>query len=741
MGLLLVTVSAGIAQKITSVSPIRGARLAPVVSLVPHADSVFVVYHGGAVAVFDDALNYSRTMNELKNMVVLEAFRHKEDLFFRTIDNRILVRKTNGGWQRFNFGDCKVFLDGERKPFILSSVGIVKLEKEQGEWVVRQMPYSAPYSSEVADFAIMNDTVLIALKAPGSPIQYYAGSVLIDTSAYTFTSAPSFIVLPNNSIGVFDGYFLHVPTGSGKLARDWKALAIAGENLNLLYICRPFDATNRLYFTRKVLGSAQYELYYLDSTLTPIQAPVELQALMDSLVSFYGNETEFYSAHKDYRVTRVTEKGVTQASSLMPADFYEVNRRVQWTDSTFSSLCYIANGSQNREEATLTIISGESINYPLGRGNSQYPTVGKSLNYFVSTPNGNTILGTDKEILFKSKATNQWSTIYSFGNKFSSAVIYQPEAGLFVVGGTAFVTDDNEESWRSVFLKGVKFSALGAVVASNRLFIRDNFFLYYVDLPLKSDTAVATEVPLTKQVYGPSYMGLHDGKIALVGTYEVETGLNLGKPVKSLYIHHVNPESLQSEFIITELLPKAYPPKLFDLSGSIGIMRGPEQGFQTINNGQASPLQNISADSVSSMNEVGISAIHVVDDSTFVVASDQANIQYTVSLKKDIASSVDAVDQNIIHYYINQLYPNPAATKVTLRFGRHNTADPNSTELLLIDLTGRIVRNFTDNINSNIPAGTLQTAQLDLSDVAGGNYILVLRNKGISDVRMLSVQK
>ncbi len=740
MGLLLVTVSAGIAQRITSVSPIRGARLAPVVSLVPHADSVFVVYHGGAVAVFDSALIYSRTMHELKNLVVVEAFKHKEDLFFRTIDNRILVRRIDGAWQRFNLGDCKVFLDGERKPFILSSVGIVKLEKEQGEWVVRQVQYSAPYSSEVADFAIMNDTVLTALKAPGSPIQYYAGSVLIDTSAYTFTSAPSFIVLPNNSIGIFDGYFLHVPTVSGKLARDWKALTIDGENIVLWYICRPFDATNRLYFTRKI-SSILYELYYVDSTLTPIQAPAELQALMDSSVSFYGNETEFYSAHKDYRVTRVTDSGATQASSLMPADFYEANRRVQWTDSIFSSLCYIANGSQSREEATLAIISGESINYPLGRANSQYPTVGKLLNYFVSTPNANTILGTDKEILFNSKAMNQWSTIYSFGSKFSSAAIHQPGAGLFIVGGTAFVTDDNEKSWRSVFLKGVKFPALGAVVASNRIFIRDNFFLYYVDLPLKSDTAVATELPLPKQVYPPNYLGMPDGKIALVGINEVDAGLNSGKPVKSLYTHHVNSETLQSDFITTELLPKAYSPSLFDLSGSIGIMRGPEQAFQKIDHGQASSLQIVSADSLSSMNEVGISAIHALDDSTFVVASDQANIQYTVSLKKDIASSVDAVDQNIIHYYINQLYPNPAATKVTLRFGRHNTADPNTTELLLIDLIGKVVRNFTDNINTNIPAGTLQTAQLDIGDVAGGNYILVLRNKGISDVRMLSVQK
>ncbi len=95
-------------------------------------------------------------------------------------------------------------------------------------------------------------------------------------------------------------------------------------------------------------------------------------------------------------------------------------------------------------------------------------------------------------------------------------------------------------------------------------------------------------------------------------------------------------------------------------------------------------------------------------------------------LKQDTTTSV--VDQNISHYYVNSVNPNPASTTITAQLGKFATADKSTVRLELWTVNGEFVRDYSREL-PKFGAGPEQgLVSLDINGISQGLYLLVIKN-------------
>jgi len=693
--------------------------------------------------VFDSTLKFVRSLAEVRNMLIEQSFEYRGDLFFRTSDNKMLIKGLGGIWQRFSFGNCRVFLDNELKPYVLSESGISTFERIGIEWSVRSTGYEAPFADSVDRFAILRDTILLSFRSEDSPLRYYSDGLLVGESRI-FGGELIFNTLFGNRLIMSNGAYVYLAPANSLLKEKWEPIREDTTVLVTLGCLPRYQKDSRLYFTSQSASIGNYQTYYIDSNGSAIQANDSIQKHSVRANNVYGDSDATYITYSDRSVSRLRDETVAIAEGLLAkgSSLGNISTILHKGKFVTTALYSTTKGSNQSGSASLIYIDSAGIVFPFGEFNAESPTKSSRIVQMYETQLGTEIIVTDAEIVVKSKKAQMWELLRSFlPKRISSGSVHQPLPGMFVIGGQIMFSTDNEETWKNVVVNGLKWSVESAVANENRLWLKDYFNLYYVDLPLKSDTVTATQLAYSARNFSPKLIGLIDGKITLVGV-DVWEGVNVNSGVvKSLYQIFVDPITTELDSSVVQLSTPSTGLRTFNFNGEVGLYRLTDQQFSTLHSDFETAPISIASDSTSTVSDIGLSDIHTVDDSTFVVASAVNNVQYTVSLKRSQVSSVESIDQNIIHVYIDQLYPNPASIKTTLQFGRHNTADPASTQLQLVDMSGAVVKDFTKKVDFNIPAGTLQTVTLELDEVASGNYLLVMRNKGISDARILIVQK
>lgn len=90
--------------------------------------------------------------------------------------------------------------------------------------------------------------------------------------------------------------------------------------------------------------------------------------------------------------------------------------------------------------------------------------------------------------------------------------------------------------------------------------------------------------------------------------------------------------------------------------------------------------------------------------------------------------TTSVVDQNIQHFYFQNVHPNPASNKLTVDLGRFVTADVSNVQLFLADMSGETIKQFTKDLPKFTRANEVTTFDLDMSSVPSGAYLLVIRN-------------
>ncbi len=101
--------------------------------------------------------------------------------------------------------------------------------------------------------------------------------------------------------------------------------------------------------------------------------------------------------------------------------------------------------------------------------------------------------------------------------------------------------------------------------------------------------------------------------------------------------------------------------------------------------------------------------------------------------------TTSVVEQDLIpHMYFEGVFPNPAKGLLTIKLGRLPTADPSSSELKIVDLTGNTVKKLDVPGSWGAKEFSFQITT-DVADVTVGTYLLVVRNRGYRQARVLHI--
>jgi hypothetical protein len=107
-------------------------------------------------------------------------------------------------------------------------------------------------------------------------------------------------------------------------------------------------------------------------------------------------------------------------------------------------------------------------------------------------------------------------------------------------------------------------------------------------------------------------------------------------------------------------------------------------------------------------------------------------------------TSVDVLDiVNTVtpHIFMMNVYPNPGTSSATLEMRRHGSSDASATELFLVDLQGNRIREFSATADFRFTVGTIGRATLDYAGIPSGQYLLVIRNGGVTSSKLVSITR
>lgn len=95
-------------------------------------------------------------------------------------------------------------------------------------------------------------------------------------------------------------------------------------------------------------------------------------------------------------------------------------------------------------------------------------------------------------------------------------------------------------------------------------------------------------------------------------------------------------------------------------------------------------------------------------------------------IPQDTTTSV--IEQNISHYYVTSVSPNPASSIITTQLGKFATADKSTVRLELWTFNGEFIRDYSRELPKFGSGPEQAQVSLDLSGVSQGMYLLVIKN-------------
>ncbi|MBU3700163.1 MAG: T9SS type A sorting domain-containing protein [Candidatus Kapabacteria bacterium] len=106
---------------------------------------------------------------------------------------------------------------------------------------------------------------------------------------------------------------------------------------------------------------------------------------------------------------------------------------------------------------------------------------------------------------------------------------------------------------------------------------------------------------------------------------------------------------------------------------------------------------------------------------------------------KDTATSV--VEQNISHYYVTSVHPNPASGLITAELGKFATADKSTLRLELWTVNGELVRDYSKELPKFGSGPEQALVTLDVSTVAQGMYLLVIKSAQSTNAYKVAISR
>jgi len=116
-------------------------------------------------------------------------------------------------------------------------------------------------------------------------------------------------------------------------------------------------------------------------------------------------------------------------------------------------------------------------------------------------------------------------------------------------------------------------------------------------------------------------------------------------------------------------------------------------------------------------------------------------LDFAMELPAVTVEGTDDLDVVSQHVFMMNVYPNPGSLSATVEMRRHRSSDASATELFLVDLLGNKVRDYSSTADVRFEVGTVGRTTLDYSGIPSGQYLLVLRNSGVTSSKLVSIAR
>jgi hypothetical protein len=214
----------------------------------------------------------------------------------------------------------------------------------------------------------------------------------------------------------------------------------------------------------------------------------------------------------------------------------------------------------------------------------------------------------------------------------------------------------------------------------------------------------------------------------------------------TLYVFRVNLSDMSFDAVhvkLMEPLPQDF--RAVVVRDTLRLFSQSRSLFASVDNDGNVSYQNLSRSPLVSRVLGIITSIEVHDVPRVIARSSSARREYVIHLDaRDSAVTVEGTDDLTValqHIFMMKVYPNPGTTGATLEMRRHGSSDGSPTELFLVDMLGNHIRDYTASTDFRFTVGSIGRATLDYTGIPSGQYVLVMRNSGVTTSKLVSISR
>lgn len=721
------------AQVVFASRPLLPQELDEVVSVTDWQDSVFVVLKGGAVIAYDTLFTQPRIVREVINLRIHAAWVHDGALFLDDQSTGVYVFTENGGNQFIDLGQHHyVGYDHLMKPyFVMQEVTLTIQKNVSGFFDVVRHTIQVPYSSDIAQLVFFRSCVYVSKSDKQSQVLYSDGS--------SVESQP-------RRLSAHSAYAIH---DSILMIAEWAERVMYSSNL-----CQNPDSLILLDFqqsnpfvmngsTQRTTPNAPFALFYGEwrkgtSRLVVWWHDRGLDTSYNSLIterqrSASTTDRAVYLYEHDGKVIRISlsSRRVTVRTTGICSGCM-ITSTIPFVKSSRSETGLIERNDR-WDTLGIVIANEESGVRRIVYEHPQLGIVSQSSDFrlFHVFPNGDEFIDVTTRSATR-KRLGQWNVRDRRSLERPQAL---DSATVFVHGGFVRYQPDAD----SIVVQTVTQLLPSAIHAGSKkhYFFSYRDTLFYARRDDWGDTLRFETMSLRGQLYGVS-----NEDPLLVRLYSRP---EFGAGIDSMLVYRVNIENrtVDSTMIV---LPSVlqHQSKTLVILDTIRIISAEQRMVATVLHDGS-----LRFDTITHLPEVTRffgQGLFSFKPPSMLYMSDAGNRRTysmyfgseppTVNVRE--STMLDVEPQ---HIFLLDIYPNPVTSTATLEMRRHKSSESYTTELYLVDLEGKKVRDYSSLADVRFTVGTVGRTILDFSGIPAGPYLLILRNAGVVSSKLVVVSR
>lgn len=719
-------------QVVTASRPLIPFNVDEIRTVTDWGDSVYAVTGSGVVVAFDTLFSSSRVLDEISNLRAGRLWVYDGDLFVEDPTVGVYVCLRNGSRQFLSLsnGNLKIGFNISMQPLFVTDRGTFTLVRsDEGYWNVRPFEIQVPYHSDIGQLVYTQECVFVSRHAKRA-VRYRADGSM-DTTSLVLGS--------NQMIHMFDDT-THVITEPGPIVVGTNLCSNSSVYYGIRYGLDSLLTMNGS--TMRTTTRAPFVVFHGNyrkgtSQMIVWRSGTVLDTSYNALVperQWHASTTEraIYLFGMDGWIRRVslTARSVTTRPTLL-CDGCSIAAERASLYSKDNSYSYLERTSQGRlrpfiiERDTIRDLSLEDERFAGLRSSMD-------LQHYHRFPNGAEVYQYATGFAYRQRGA-QWQfrplelagvsqTVDSSTVIIAPVMIrYRPEVDSVVIqniNGRAIWSGPHGATEKHIVFTNRNFDVIR----------RDDW----------RDSVEFESIPVSA-----SFAGLSRGRCVLTRAFQNNQDPNIHGSLRVFYVG-VEDKSIDS---ITVRLSDPLPldVRALVVHDTLRLISQSRSVYASVSeNGNASFRDLKRGPLVSRL--IGAVALFEIHDSSTVIArfrdSRREYVVRTGSLDSTVSvEAVDALDVAFQHIFMMNVYPNPGTTTATLEMRRHGSSGTSATELFLVDMLGNRVRDYSTSADFMFTVGTIGRATLDYAGIPSGQYLLVMRNSGVTTSKLVSISR